>query len=528
MSNLIEILHRVSNQLSEITEEIQIYEIMHEGIKEIFPDVYFLITKLQPDDMNFRVIHSFGFDKSLHAIKSLFGKDPYQIDFPYSDLSEFNQSEFEVRKLYHFSNGVYDLMNGMFSKPICRAFEKILGISDVHAVSLVVEDKYFGGAVLLIPKSSVDSGDLSQDKVLAIETIAAQASQVILNLRDIKALKEKDEELVISQSKFNQLVNQLNDVVWKADGDGTNIIDLTDSFESVLGYPSSEFEQDFTLFKGIIHPEDKRIFTKAYIDLIRSGKTDCEYRIIKPDGSLLWINDRRAIVYDSKGKPIQMGGVASDITEKKALEEQLQLKNCALDNSPSAIGIANLKGETIYVNDAFVELWGCDSKADLLGMHFSEFSTIEDSPQETYETIMGGHIYNTEDETIRKDGTTFNFIISASLIHHKQKPVCLMAVLTDITERKLHENIQRENEANLLALNNEKDKFLSIISHDLRSPFNGMLGLLEIMANDYYKFSDEERLNIIKSSYSSATKVCNLLTDLLEWARIQTNKIEIR
>lgn len=54
MTALIEILHRVSNRLTEVTEEIEVYDIMHEAIKEILPDVYFLVMKLHPNDMNFR------------------------------------------------------------------------------------------------------------------------------------------------------------------------------------------------------------------------------------------------------------------------------------------------------------------------------------------------------------------------------------------------------------------------------------------------------------------------------------------
>jgi signal transduction histidine kinase len=132
-----------------------------------------------------------------------------------------------------------------------------------------------------------------------------------------------------------------------------------------------------------------------------------------------------------------------------------------------------------------------------------------------------------EDEGIRKDGTTFNYIISARIVLQKQKALCIMAVFTDITERKRQENIRKENEVNLLKLNNDKDKFFSIISHDLRSPFNGMLGLLEILADDYSDYSDEERLNLIQASHASALKAFNLLSDLLEWARLQNNKVHI-
>lgn len=528
MNNLIDILHRVSNKLSQVAKETEIYEILNDGLKEILPDVYVIITKIQPDERNFRVIHSFGFDKYIQALKVLLGKDPFQMDFPFSDLSEFKQNEFETRKLYHFSKGIYDLVNGKFNKTTCRAFEKILSISEVRAISLVIEDKYFGGAILLIPKSSISSNNLSQDKILAIESIAAQVSLVLKNLHDIDTLKKKDEELVISQSRFEDLVTHMNDIVWKANGDGTEFIDMNNSCEKVYGYPSSEFVKNPNLLFDVVHPDDKTIVENASVELSKNGKVKCEYRIHKPDGSIVWLSERKSIVFDKNGKPIQMGGIASDITEKKLLEEQILLKNYALDNSPNAIGMADLNGNTIYVNNSFVELWNFDNKAEIIGQHFSEFSTKGNIQQDMYDATIKGKVFIGEDESVREDGTTFSFIVSASMVMHMQKPLCLIVIFTDITERKFQENTQKANEMKLLNLNNEKDRLFSIISHDLRSPFSGMLGLLDIMVNKYYDYSDEERLSIIRSSHTSAVKASNLLTDLLEWARLQTHKIEIK
>lgn len=528
MGNLIEILHKISTQITEINKEDQVYKLMYEGVKEIIPDVHFVISKLQPDDMNFRITHHFGFEKTFFAIKKLLGKDPFQIDFPFNDLSETKRKQFESRKLHYFTDGVYDLVNGKINKIACKAIEKILDISAVYAISFSIGTKYYGGASLFIPKSTNHTDRINENIIFALESIAAQASFAINKIRDIEALKKKDDELMISQSRFHQLVKQMNDVVWKANGDGSELIDLNNSFEKFYGYPSIEFVKNPNLWLDVVHPEDKNIIEQANADLFKNGEVVCEYRIKRSDGSTIWLNDRKSIVYDNNGKAVQMGGIASDITEKKNLEEQLKLKNYALDNSPSAIGMADFNGVVFYVNNSFVKLWGYKSKSELLGKHYSEFSTSGNPSKEALETIMEGKIFVGEDESIRKDGTTFNYIVSASVVLNNQKPLCIMAVFTDITERMLQESIIRENEAKLLRLNTEKDKFFSIISHDLRSPFNGMLGLLNLLVNEYETLSDERRINIIQSSYSSSIKAFNLLTDLLEWARLQNNKYKIK
>jgi signal transduction histidine kinase len=93
----------------------------------------------------------------------------------------------------------------------------------------------------------------------------------------------------------------------------------------------------------------------------------------------------------------------------------------------------------------------------------------------------------------------------------------------EITLQK--EDIQQKNKA-LQELNQTKDKFISIISHDLRGPFNSLIGLLEIFIDEYQSITDEERLTMIKSMHKSSTNTYNLLVNLLDWSRAQKGKIE--
>lgn len=527
MSNLIEIIHRVSNQLTNITEESEIYQAMNDGIKHILPDSFFIITKLQPDELNFRITHSFGIEKYISPIKTLLGKDPFEMDFLFSDLSEEKKKVFESRKLYHFSDGIYDIANGKINKTICKTIEKILGISDVYAVSFCIGEKYFGGATLFIPNSTIKSGRLNNDCKLAIESLASQVSFAINKLRDYEALTKKENELVIAQSKFNQLVNQLNDIVWVAKGDGTQLIDLNHSFEKYFGYPSSEFSNNPKKWLEIVHPEDRHIAIRSGEQLASSGNAECEYRIIKANGNILWLHERKSIVYDINGNAVQMGGVASDVTEKKFLEEQLRLKDYAIEHSPSAVAFTDLNGNITYINNEYLKLFGYVDSSEILGKHMSEFVPHDNTTEQSLEKLKKEKVYIENTKTKRKDGSIFHTIILASPVIHEQKTLCLMAVFTDITKLKEMEVNLKKSEAKLLKSNQEKDKFFAIIAHDLKAPFNGMLGLLNILSDSYHKYSDEQRLNIIKASHESAQEAYSLLLDLLEWAKLQNNYFEI-
>jgi len=70
-----------------------------------------------------------------------------------------------------------------------------------------------------------------------------------------------------------------------------------------------------------------------------------------------------------------------------------------------------------------------------------------------------------------------------------------------------------------------RDQLMSIISHDLKSPFNGILGLASLLLQDYDELSESERKEFIENIEVSAQSAFKLLENLLEWSRIQTGKI---
>lgn len=91
---------------------------------------------------------------------------------------------------------------------------------------------------------------------------------------------------------------------------------------------------------------------------------------------------------------------------------------------------------------------------------------------------------------------------------------------------KLNEKLT-DSENNLRKLNEDKDKFFSIISHDLKNPFTTILGLTELLSNDFELFNKNEIVESIKSIHNSSKNVYSLLEDILEWSRVQMGRIEI-
>ncbi|MFN3872997.1 MAG: PAS domain S-box protein [Ignavibacterium sp.] len=100
----------------------------------------------------------------------------------------------------------------------------------------------------------------------------------------------------------------------------------------------------------------------------------------------------------------------------------------------------------------------------------------------------------------------------------------LFGLVSDITFRKRAEEELRKSTQNLIKLNETKDRFISIISHDLRTPFSSILGFTDLLENDD-ELSDEERRQYIKYIQEASRSMLSLVNSLLDWTRLQTGRI---
>lgn len=96
----------------------------------------------------------------------------------------------------------------------------------------------------------------------------------------------------------------------------------------------------------------------------------------------------------------------------------------------------------------------------------------------------------------------------------------------DITERKTAEQRLIESEKRLIELNASKDKFFSLLAHDLRSPLSGFIGLLKMLRVDFNNMTLSEIQNTLSVLYRSSENVLKLLENLLEWSKIQTKRYQ--
>ncbi|MFT5748758.1 MAG: PAS domain S-box-containing protein [Ancylomarina sp.] len=192
--------------------------------------------------------------------------------------------------------------------------------------------------------------------------------------------------------------------------------------------------------------------------------------------------------------------------------------------SPIGMALADhTTGEFLEVNSSVLEATQY-TREEFLNLNYWDITPREYKEQEAQQIKdlnETGYFGPYEKEYIRKDGTRYPLSIRGALFTNTNGKKVVWGIIEDITEQKLAVEVIKLKNKELTKLNFEKDKFFSIISHDLRTPFNGFLGLTELLSSGISQMSSEEIREFAIMMNDSAKSLYGLLENLLQWARLK-------
>ncbi|MGF1489600.1 MAG: response regulator [Prochloraceae cyanobacterium] len=116
--------------------------------------------------------------------------------------------------------------------------------------------------------------------------------------------------------KLESILNSLVEVVISIDPDTKTIIYLNPAAEAIYDRPLNEFFDRPKLWLEVIHREDRDFVDRSFADLEAKPSINLEYRILRPQGEIRWLFDRRYLVYNNSGKLLRIDGIISDISDK--------------------------------------------------------------------------------------------------------------------------------------------------------------------------------------------------------------------
>jgi len=236
-----------------------------------------------------------------------------------------------------------------------------------------------------------------------------------------------------------------------------------------------------------------------------------------------------AFTNELSSKAYQNRQLKQSIVERKRAEEELTqeqyLINTLLDNLPDHVYFKDRESRFIRVNKAQAKFLGLDHPDKAILKTDFDFFTGEHAKQaydDEQAIIKTGQLLSKEEKETHHDRPdSWVSTVKLPLRDKEENIIGTFGISRDITGHKLaEEEIRLKNEL-LQASNAEKDKFFSIIAHDLRSPLSAFVAATQILAEDIQTMNMEEIKNITLNMKTSASNIYILLENLLEWSRLR-------
>lgn len=346
--------------------------------------------------------------------------------------------------------------------------------------------------------------------------------------KDITKRKQAEEALAESEERFRSLYENSTIGLYRTKPDG-KIILANPTLIKILGYSTFEELANRCLEKEGFERSPER---KLFIEQIENGNLAYgeETAWTRKDGKTIYLRESCKAIHDSKGETIYYDGTVEDITERKLTERALRVTEekfrRVVENSLSGMYFYHLNGNNQLIfsgaNPAADKIIGISHDL-LIGKPIEEaFPKIAATPiPAQLKSIAKGETDAQEFEIEYERENTVGFY---NVQAFQTENDTITVHFTDISERKRTEKLLEKQAIELQKINSTKDKFFSIIAHDLKSPFNAIIGFTDLLLSNFNHLDEETLLKGIKTIENASHQAYKLLENLLLWAQNQTGR----
>jgi PAS domain S-box-containing protein len=320
-----------------------------------------------------------------------------------------------------------------------------------------------------------------------------------------------------------------------------NALYVSPAIVDLLGYPLEEWRENPRLFADIVHPNDaERVLRAVEASKDRGHPYDEEYRLIRKDGAIVWVQDRAVTVRDARGRRLHWQGFLVDVTAGKQAEarfrtlvEQLPLITY-IDSPHSADESATyISPQVEQIFGYSLSQWHSDPSFFVDHLHPEDRDRVREEQRAARES---GTPLELEYRFIAEGGRVVWLNDSYTVVRDEAgRPWYTQGFAVDITARKeaerdresLLQQTQAQNER-LRKLDRMKDEFIALVSHELRTPLTSIRGYLELLVDDpeTLELPDLQRdwLRVIDRN---AERLLRLVEDLLLTAQANAGALAL-
>jgi PAS domain S-box-containing protein len=392
--------------------------------------------------------------------------------------------------------------------------------------------KYSGELKMVRKDGTIFDGQISSGNFKDSRGISVTSTII----RDISERRKTEHELQKSEAFLYNIFEQSPYPKWLSDKAGT-LLEVNKACLDMLNLSKEDLIGKYNIL------QDNIIVGQGYMPLVKNvyEKGEVAKFVLHYDSSNLTQLKLRTftniIIYvtifpikDDSGKAKNAIIHMMDISERRHAEEALleseKRYRQLVELSPNGIAIYQ-EQKLVYVNPAGMAMLGAKDPKELLGKDVLSLIHPESKAKVIKRmglVAKGLSVQSVEERLVRLDGSSFlSEVVALSTTYHDK--LAGQVIVRDITKSKQAEEALKESEARLRELNATKDKFFSIIAHDLKSPFNSILGFSDLLSKNIRHYDLEKTEKFVRQINLTAKHTLVLLENLLTWAKTQTRQL---
>jgi PAS domain S-box-containing protein len=337
----------------------------------------------------------------------------------------------------------------------------------------------------------------------------------------------RDEALRESERRALQLAENVDEIFWIATVPDNRVLYVNPAYEKISGRRSEALYRSLNELLDAIHPEDR-----ARIELptmhFPNGSHLNHFRLIRPDGTVRWIEDRAFPVYDSQGRLIRRVGVAKDVTDAKhaelKLRESEERLSIVAQTTADVVWDWNLLSDMIRWNDGLKLRFKHEFGPDAPSASWKDHIHPDDRERVVagIHAVIEGRTNDWQDEYrfLCGDGSAIVVIDRGRVIRDDTgKPLRMVGSMIDVTQQRyLEEQLRQSQRLDAVG------KLTGGVAHDFNNILMVIAANVEALQEEVVDRQVAERLERIGGA---ARRAADLTRQLLAFSRKQTLRPQI-
>ncbi|MGL5939374.1 MAG: sensor histidine kinase [Waterburya sp.] len=323
-----------------------------------------------------------------------------------------------------------------------------------------------------------------------------------------------------------------------------NQINFCHRSRAILGL--NDFDGSYEGFLKLIHPDERESVDLAAIRVIKAQQDlNLEYRVVKSNQEICWIQAQGRLYYNTQGKAIRLTGLITDITATKSdlgidyyinqkqqqnVVQSLKELEVLLNVIPYHLFVVDVSTRTIsLINLGLARSLGLSDPEVAKGMTVTECFPPEYACKITWQqqqVLTYKQVMHLQEEVTLTDGIHFFDTVITPLYNEQGEITTLLHTASDIPNLAATQEALSQRTLQLEAANRELESFSYSVSHDLQAPLRVINGFSQVLWDNYQPHLDDRGRHYLQRIQANSKRMSDLIDALLQLSRVTRTQMQ--